>query len=124
MHEVTKLKLAKAWTNKSPCFSIKELDKGLSDLNKGKARDPHNLCAELFQINVMGADLKLSLLQMLNQIKEEGGIPNIRRESIVTTIPKSGSKFDLKNKRGIFKLSILRSILLRLIYNRKYEIID
>ena len=43
----------------------------------------------------MGSDLKLSLLQMLNQIKEEGVIPNSMRESIVTTIPKSGSKFDL-----------------------------
>ena len=46
------------------------------------------------------------------------------RESIVTTIPKSGSKLELKNKRGIFKLSVLRSILLRLIYDQKYEMID
>ena len=61
---------------------------------------------------------------MLNQIKEQGVIPEFMKESIVTTIPKSGSKFDLKNERGIFKLSIIRSILLRLIYNRKYEDID
>ena len=124
MHEVTKLKLAKAWINKSPCFTSEELENALNNLNRGKARDPHNLCAELFQLKVIGADLKLSLLQMLNEIKEKGEIPNIMRESTVTTIPKSGSKFELKNERGIFKLSILRSILLRLIYNRKYEIID
>ena len=49
MHEVTKLKLAKAWSNKSPYFTLEELEKGLSDLNKGKARDPQGLCAELFQ---------------------------------------------------------------------------
>ena len=42
------------------------------------------------------------------------------KESIVTSISKSGSKFELKNERGIFKLSIL----LRIIYNRKYAIID
>ena len=98
MHEVTKLKLAKAWKNKSPCFTMEELEKGLKDLNRGKARDPHNLCAELFQIKVIGADLKLSLLQMLNEIKEQGVIPNIMRESTVTTIPKCGSKFDLKKR--------------------------
>ena len=124
MHEVTELKLAKAWKHKSPCFTIEELDIALKGLNKGKARDPHNLCAELFKLNVLGTDLKLCLLQMLNEIKEQGVIPDIMRESTVTTIPKCGSKFDLKNERGIFKLSILRSILLRVIYNRKYDIID
>ena len=73
---------------------------------------------------MIGADLKSSILEMLNCIKEEGIIPSIMRESIVTTIPKPGSKFELKNERGIFKLSILRSILMRLIYNRKYSMID
>ena len=124
MHEVTRLKLSKAWNNKSPAFVMEELEQGIKDMNKGKARDPRGLCFELFQLNVMGADLKLSLLKMINCIKEEGVIPSIMRESIVTTIPKPGSKFELKNKRGIFKLSVLRSILMRLIYNRKYEIID
>ena len=72
----------------------------------------------------MGSKLKISLLQMLNNIKEEGQIPSFMREAIVTTIPKTGSKFDLKNERWIFKLSVLRNILLRIIYNRKYDIID
>ena len=43
---------------------------------------------------------------------------------MVSTIPKSGSKFELKNERGFFQLSIIRSILLRLIHNRKYETIN
>ena len=124
MHEVTKLKLSKAWKNKSPDFTMEELEKSISALNKGKARDPHGLCAEIFQIKVLGANLKESLLVLLNKIKEEGVIPSFMRESMVTTIPKSGSKFELKNERGIFKLSIIRSILLRLIYNRKYDTID
>ena len=124
MHAITKKKLDQAWENKSPSFSMQELETGLKNLNKGKARDPSGLCSELFQSNVMGASLKISFLQMLNNIKNEGIIPNFMRESIVTTIPKTGSKFDLKNERGIFKLSVLRSILLRLIYNRKYDLID
>ena len=51
------------------------MEKGVNDLNKGRARDPNGLCSELFQISVMGADLKLSLLTMLNSIKSEGKIP-------------------------------------------------
>ena len=97
MHEVTQLKLSKAWMKKSPKFTMEELEKGLSNLNKGKARDPQGLCAELFQIKVMGANLKLSLLQLLNEIKEEGAIPSAMKESTITTIPKLGSKFELKN---------------------------
>ena len=46
------------------------------------------------------------------------------RISTVTTIPKPGSKFELGNERGIFKLSVVRSLLIRLVYNRKYSIID
>ena len=102
MHEVTKLKLSKAWMNKSPSFNMDELNQGIKDMNKGRARDPRGLCAELFQLSVMGADLKSSLLKMLNVIKEEGAIPNIMRESIVTTIPKPGSKFELKKQKRYF----------------------
>ena len=94
VHDVTELKLLYAWQNKSPAFTIQELEQGIKDMNKGRARDPQGLCAELFQLNVMGASLKSSLLEMLNCIKEEGTIPNIMREAIITTIPKPGSKFD------------------------------
>ena len=124
MHEVTNLKLEMAWLNKSPPFSLLELEKGVKDLNKGRARDPYGLCAEIFQLNVMGEDLKMSLLDMFNQIKAEGHAPDFMKESLITTIPKPGSKFELSNERGIFKLSVVRSLLIRLIYNRQYEIID
>ena len=66
MH-VTELKLLKAWTNKSPQFTMEELEKSMSALNKGKARDPHGLCAEIFQIKVLGTNLKESLLLLLNK---------------------------------------------------------
>ena len=42
----------------------------------------------------------------------------------ITTVPKKGSKLLLENQRGIFRTSVLRSILMRLIYNEKYEEID
>ena len=43
----------------------------------------------------------------------------------VTSIYKGkGGKDDLQNERGIFGINIFRSILLKLIYNDEYEIID
>ena len=46
------------------------------------------------------------------------------RYSNITTVPKKGSRLELKNERGIFRVSVLRSILMRLIYNDKYPEID
>ena len=48
MHEVSQLKLAKSWQNKSPPFNVTEFEQGLKDLNKGRARDLEGWCAELF----------------------------------------------------------------------------
>ena len=42
----------------------------------------------------------------------------------VTTVPKKGSKLMLKNERGIFRVSVIRSILMSLIYETKYFEID
>jgi hypothetical protein len=88
MHQVSQLKLAKAWQNKSPPFNMTEFEQGIEDLNKGIARDPEGWCAEIFQLNVMGKDLKLSLLELLNEIKSVGIVPDFLKESSVTTIPK------------------------------------
>ena len=73
-HKISDLKLAKAWTNKS-----QKLEKEIQDLNTDKAKDPSGLCAELFILNVMGPNLKLNLLTMLNNIKEGGIISDIMK---------------------------------------------
>ena len=86
---------------------MKELNKALGDLNKGRARDPEGLCAELFQPSVIGDGLKDSLLIMLNKIKQEGKVPPFTNVTSVTTIPKEGPKLELINERGIFNVSIL-----------------
>ena len=100
-HEVTKLKLELAWKNKSVPFSESEFDKALKDLKIGKARDPLGLCAEVLKPEAMGSDMKQSLLELLNIIKEEGHIPDIMRSAVITAIPKSGagSQFKLENER-------------------------
>ena len=42
----------------------------------------------------------------------------------VTTVPKPGSRIEPANERGIFRVEIVRSILMRMIYNSKYFDID
>ena len=39
--------------------------------------------------------------------------------SNITPVPKSGSRLELKNERGIFRVEIVRCILMRMIYNSK-----
>ena len=61
---------------------------------------------------------------MFNKLKVEKVIPVFMRYSNITTVPKRGSLFILSNQRGIFRVDIVRSILMRLIYNEKYPVID
>ena len=42
----------------------------------------------------------------------------------VTTVHKKGSRLLLENEMGLFRTSVLMSILMRLIYNEKYPTID
>jgi hypothetical protein len=103
---------------------VKELDQCLRGLNRGKSRDPEGLCSEIFHPSILGAGLKLSLLLMLNKMKNEGQVANFISITSATPIPKTGSKFKLTNERGIFKVSILRTVLLKLLYTRYYETIN
>ena len=57
--------------------------------------------------------MKESLLILFNYLKSESEIPDFMKFAIVTTIPKKGSKLELKNERGIFRVSVIRSILMR-----------
>ena len=122
--EVNKHKVHVAKLNKTKAWTMVELDTAVNDLNMNRARDPDGLVAELFKPDAMGSDLKLSLHTMCNNIKSEGLIPEFMRKASITTIPKSGSIFKLEDERGIFKLSVLRNLLMKLIYNRNYQMVD
>ena len=69
--------------------------------------------------------LKLSLLRMCNLTKRMQLYPDIFQPSNISSIYKlKGRKDDLANDRGVFNVVKLRSILDRLSYNDKYNIID
>ena len=52
-------------------WSSTELNTVLKSLKFNKSRDPHGLVNEIFQLNVIGADLEKSLLMMFKRIKME-----------------------------------------------------
>ena len=123
--ELFKIRLKSSEFKKSEPWKIGQLDKVLHQLKNDKARDPSGLINEIFKEGIAGKDFKHSLLELFNKMKENNFIPEFVRKAIIATIYKGkGEKCDLKNERGIFLVSIFRSILMKLIYADNYEDID
>ena len=104
--------------NKSPEWTMGDLDKVLSQLKEKKATDPTGLVNELFSSHNIGDDLKKSVLLMMNKIKMNYREPEFMSLANITSFWKGkGGKDDIENERGIFILNILRMIKDKLIYN-------
>ena len=117
-------KIMEAKVNKSPDWNMVQLEAVLDKIGHNKSRDPDGLNQRIFHTNCIGSDLKQFLFDLFNKVKHEGAFPEFMKTAIITTIPKPGSKFLLKNKRGIFILSAVRTIFMRLLYNTQYETIN
>ena len=117
-----KMKLASQ--RKSPMWSMYDLEKALSELKNNKSRDFEGFINEIFKLSVIGENLKESLLIMFNKLKSKKMIPNYYNFANITTVPKQGSILEPKNQRGIFRVPVIRAIMMRLIYNMKYDQID
>jgi hypothetical protein len=122
--DIFKLKMKLARSRKSPKWKMKDLEKALADLKNEKSRDFEGYSNEIFKEGVIGHNLKKSMLMLYNRLREEKLIPIFMNFSDITTVQQRGSKLDPENERGIFRVSVLRSILMRMIYNEKYPIID
>ena len=118
------MKLKQAKENPSTKWNEYDLEKALSNLKNNKSRDFEGLINEIFKENSIGTNLKHSFLKMFNLLKEQKLIPSFMNYANITTVPKKGSRIEPKNERGIFRVSVIRSIFMRLIYNSKYPIID
>ena len=114
--QLASLRPTKQWT-------LEDLNKALKSFKNHKARDSLGHTYELFKYG--GTDLKLSLLRLCNLVNEKHIYPETFQPSNITSIYKrKGDKADLNNDRGIFNVTKIRSILDKLIYNDKYEIIE
>ena len=123
--DLCKLRLEKAKLNKTPPWTMKQLEVVLKSLKKNKSRDPLGFANELFHSNVAGDDLKQATLKLMNRIKAEQSFPESLEICNISSIYKNkNSRNDFENYRGIFRVPILRAILDKLIYNDEYENID
>ena len=62
---------------------------------------------------------------MFNLLKQMICIPKYMRKVKVAAIYiRKGDKLDLTNDRGIFLVSVIRTIFMRILYKRKYDIIE
>ena len=114
-----------AAANKTPPWEMKHLEKVLKYLKKNKSRDPHGYCNELFRNEVAGDDLKLALLKLMNRIKEDQVFPKCMELCNISSIWKRKSpRNEYDSYRGIFRVTIFRTILDRLIYNDEYATLD
>ena len=84
-----KLKLASE--NKSDLWKMADLEKALKELKINKSHDPQGLMNDIFKKDVIGEDLKESLLIMFNNMKQSQIIPDFMRVANITTMPKKGS---------------------------------
>ena len=123
--ELWDLKLEEMVATKTGLWTIEDLDRVLMALKANKTRDPHGVINELFKPGVLGEDLKLAMLQLLNCIKQEQKLPKFMQFANITTIYKrKGSRQEMDNDRGIFVVSVMRMILDSIIYQEKYPLID
>ena len=110
---------------KTPPWNMTDLDKVLKNLKKNKARDPIGYCNELFRPEVAGDDLKAAILKMMNKIKADQIFPECLQLCNISSIWKRKlSRSDFDAYRGIFRVTVFRSIMDSLIYNDEYKTID
>ena len=123
--ELCRRRLEKARNSKTEPWKIEDIEAVLKYLKKNKSKDPFGYINELFGEDVAGNDLKLAILILMNRIKTEQVYPEVLELCNITPIFKlKGNRNDFTYYRGIFRVSVLRSILDRLIYNDEYHNID
>ena len=111
--------------NKTPPWKMTDLEKVLTQLELNKSRDPHELANDIFRYDVAGKDLKKALLTLMNRIKDEQKYPKALELCNITSIwKKKGPRNLFQSYRGIFRVTVFRNILDRLIYNDEYQMLD
>ena len=103
---------------------MEDLESAIADMKSGKAKDHQKLAMRLFKKENCSIRLWQTLLKILNMSKKSKILASNVNTVMVTCIAKEGSQRMLKNMRGIFNVSLVRSILMRMIYNRHYASID
>ena len=119
------LRLEMSKKKKTPAWTMEDLEDALKTLKTGKCRDPDGLIREIFKEEVIGEDLKRAILILFNRIKQTGIFPSFMQYANICAIYKGrGEVSSLDSDRGIFLVSLFRTIMMKMIYKEKYNIID
>ena len=111
--------------NKSKPWDSNQMDKVLKALKNNKTMDPNGMINEIFKPGIIGRDLKQAIISLNNGIKSNLFLPEFMNLSNISSIyKKRGSKMEMNNERGIFILTVLKSILDKLIYCDNIDNID
>ena len=87
--KLCKIRLQNATKNKTPQWTMEDLEKVLKGLKKNKSRDPWGFANELFQSNVSVNDLKVAILQLMNRSKSEQIFPQLLESVNIPSIFKN-----------------------------------
>ena len=118
-------RLKQASLNKTPDWDMIDLNEALKSLKNNKSSDSFGYVNELFKPSIIGSDLKLAVLKLMNKIKQTIVYPQCLEPCNISSIFKNkGNKCELTNYRGIFRVVVFRGILERLIYHDEYHNID
>ena len=111
---------------KTPPWTENELKIVLKSLKNQKCRDPAGLINEIFKPGVIGLDLQHSLLELFNKIKKHMEMPDFMQCSNIVQVYKNGGKdkLDVESYRGLFIVSVFKSILQKLLLKDKIGKID
>ena len=102
-----------------------DLKAAIKDLRKDKSIDAINQANELFKEGFAKDDLTLAVLKLMNMIKKRLQFPPLLQQCNITSMCRNkGLHKDFTNYRGVFRVTVLRSILDRLTYNDVYNNID
>ena len=109
----------------SPDWTCQDLDRVLRSLKSSQSPDTMNLVNEIFMMKNIGGNLKMSLLNLFNLMKNNQFIPDFLKDVYITSIPKKlKDPLNLSSERGIFLVPKLRALLSKLIYNSIIDLIE
>ena len=116
-------RINEARKNVTPDWTIENVRCAMKDLKKKKSRDPHGYSNEIMQAG--GEDLKVAIMKLMNNIKKQQEFPECLEPCNITSLFKNkGTRKNLNFYRGIFRVSVFRNILDKLIFKDEYENID
>ena len=123
---LSKMRLLRAKRRKTEPRTIQQMEKAISSMKNKKCRDAQGLINELFKPGVAGKDFKMAILSLLNNTKAHLKIPHMMQIVNIALIPKPGKKnmHHIENHRGIFLIHKCRSLLMRMLLNDKYDILN